>query len=57
MRLAGDRRAVPGAWLDKARTIAALNDPHRLRSLPDLARELGVHVRTLRDALARVTSK
>ena len=45
MRLAGDRRAVPGARLDKARTIAALNDPHRLRSLPDLARELGVHVR------------
>ena len=37
-------------WLDKARTIAALNDSHRLRSLPDLARELGVHVRTLRDA-------
>ena len=44
------RREVPGTWLDKAKTIAAAQDPHRLRSLHDLARELGVHVRTLRDA-------
>ena len=41
---------VPGTWLNKAKTIAAVTDPHRLRSLQDLARELGVHVRTLRDA-------
>ena len=44
------RRAVPGAWLDKARELAATNDPHRLWSLQELATELGVHVRTLRDA-------
>ena len=44
------RRVVPGTWLNKAKTIAAVKDPHRLRSLQDLALELGVHVRTLRDA-------
>ena len=44
------RREVPDTWLDKARTIAAAKDPHRLRSLQDLALELGVHVLTLRDA-------
>lgn len=44
------RRAVPDAWLDKARAFAAINDPLRLWSLQDLATELGVHVRTLRDA-------
>jgi DNA-binding transcriptional regulator YiaG len=44
------RRAVPDWWLDKARAFATVNDPHRLWSLQDLATELGVHVRTLRDA-------
>ena len=44
------RRALPGAWLDKAREFAAVNDPCRLWSLQELASELGVHVRTLRDA-------
>lgn len=44
------RRAVPEAWLDKAREFAATNDPRRLWSLQELATELGVHVRTLRDA-------
>ncbi len=44
------RRVVPPAWLDKARELAASNDPRRLRSLQELATELGVHVRTLRDA-------
>jgi DNA-binding transcriptional regulator YiaG len=44
------RRAVPAAWLDKARDLAAANDPLRPWSLQDLATELGVHVRTLRDA-------
>ena len=32
------------------RARAATNDPHRLWSLQQLATELGVHVRTLRDA-------
>jgi DNA-binding XRE family transcriptional regulator len=41
---------VPVQWLDKARAFATINDPHRLWSLQDLATELGVHVRTLRDA-------
>ena len=44
------RRAVPAAWLDKARELAAARDPSRLWSLQELATELGVHVRTLRDA-------
>jgi DNA-binding transcriptional regulator YiaG len=44
------RRLVPDALLDRARALAATNDPHRLWSLQQLAAELGVHVRTLRDA-------
>src|SRR6266478_3365010 len=44
------RRLMPEAWLDKARALAATNDPDRLWSLQALATELGVHVRTLRDA-------
>ena len=44
------RRVVPPAWVDKARELAAANDPGRLWSLQELAAELGVHVRTLRDA-------
>ena len=47
------RRAVPAAWLDTARELAAANDPRRLWSLQELATELGVHVRTLRDAARR----
>jgi len=35
---------------DKARTLAAVSDPDRLWSLQELAIELGVHARTLRDA-------
>lgn len=45
------RRPVPGSWMDKVREFATTNDPHRLWSLQDLAVELGVHVRTLRDAV------
>jgi DNA-binding transcriptional regulator YiaG len=44
------RRLVPEAWLDKARVLAASYDPNRLWSLQELATELGIHVRTLRDA-------
>ena len=44
------RRAVPDALLGKARELAAVEDPRRLWSLQELAAELGVHVRTLRDA-------
>jgi len=44
------RRLVPRAWLEKARALAAANDPNRLWSLRALATELGVHVRTLRGA-------
>lgn len=44
------RRVVPDAWLAKAREMAAIEDPGRLWSLQELATELGVHVRTLRDA-------
>jgi DNA-binding transcriptional regulator YiaG len=44
------RRLVPDSWLDKARAIATTKDPNRLWSLRELATELGVHVRTLRDA-------
>lgn len=44
------RRAVPKTWFDKAGAIATADDPRRLRSLSELAVELGVHVRTLRDA-------
>jgi DNA-binding transcriptional regulator YiaG len=44
------RRLVSHEWLDKARAVAATNDPNRLWSLQELATELGVHVRTLRDA-------
>ena len=44
------RRTAPDAWLEKARAFAASNDPNRLWSLQDLATELGVHVRKLRDA-------
>jgi ribosome-binding protein aMBF1 (putative translation factor) len=41
---------MPDAWLTRARELAAAKDPRRLRSLQQLAAELGVHVRTLRDA-------
>lgn len=44
------RRAVPDAWLARARELAAAKDPGRLWSLQELSAELGVHVRTLRDA-------
>jgi DNA-binding transcriptional regulator YiaG len=44
------RRAMPEGWLTRARELAAAKDPRRLRSLQQLAAELGVHVRTLRDA-------
>jgi hypothetical protein len=44
------RRTVPGTWLEKARALAVINDSDRLRSLQDLATELRVHVRTLRNA-------
>jgi len=44
------RRGVPDAWLDKAQALAATHDPNRRWSLQELATELGVHVRTLRDA-------
>src|SRR5262245_56181742 len=44
------RRLVPEEWLDKARAAPSANDPNRLWSLQQLATELGVHVRTLRDA-------
>ena len=44
------RRAVPEPWLNKARALAAREDPARLWSMEALAAELGVHVRTLRDA-------
>jgi DNA-binding transcriptional regulator YiaG len=44
------RRAMPHAWLTRARELAAAEDPRRPRSLQQLATELGVHVRTLRDA-------
>jgi DNA-binding transcriptional regulator YiaG len=44
------RRSIPDAWLDKARALGATHDPHRLWSLQELATELGIHVRTLRDA-------
>jgi DNA-binding transcriptional regulator YiaG len=44
------RRAAPDAWLDKARELAAAEDPCRIWSLQKLATELGVHARTLRDA-------
>ena len=44
------RRVMPDAWLDKARALAVNHAPNRLWSLQELAIELGVHVRTLRDA-------
>jgi transcriptional regulator with XRE-family HTH domain len=44
------RRLVPNESLDRARAVATTNDPDRLWSLGELATELGVHVRTLRDA-------
>ena len=44
------RRPVASAWLDKAQVLATTHDPSRLWSLQELATELGVHVRTLRDA-------
>ena len=44
------RRTVPDGWLDKARVLATAHDPHRRWSLQELAAELGVNVRTLRDA-------
>ncbi len=44
------RRVVPTPWLDEAQALGVTHDPNRLWSLPDLAIELGVHVRTLRDA-------
>jgi len=45
------RRAVPDAWLKKAREVSIAHDPEHLRSLQELATVLGVHVRTLRDAV------
>ena len=47
------RRTVSDTWLDQARALAAAEDPGRLWSLQVLATELGVHVRTLRDAARR----
>lgn len=47
------RRTVPDLWLNKARALAATNDPGRQWSLKELAAALGVHVRTLRDAARR----
>ena len=44
------RRAVPDGWLEKARTLAVVEAPDRQWSLPHLATQLGVHVRTLRQA-------
>ena len=44
------RRAVPEPWLNKARQLVAREDPARLWSMEALAAELGVHVRTLRNA-------
>src|SRR5437899_1219900 len=44
------RRAVPDAWVTRARKLATAKDPRRLWSLEQLAAELGVHARTLRDA-------
>lgn len=44
------RRPVAAALLDKAQVLATTHDPCRLWSLQELATELGVHVRTLRDA-------
>lgn len=44
------RRVVPETWLANARELAAAKDPCRHWSLQQLATELGVHVRTLRDA-------
>ena len=44
------RRAVPEPWVNKARALAAREDPARRWSLAALAAELGVHVRTLRNA-------
>jgi hypothetical protein len=42
--------AMPDTWLPKAREVTAIEDPSWLWSLQELAVELGVHVRTLRDA-------
>src|SRR5512135_1790383 len=44
------RWPVPDGVLDKARALAISHDPNRLLSLLELATELGVHVRTLRNA-------
>lgn len=44
------RRVVPDLWLDRARQLATAHDPYRLWSMWALSLELGVHVRTLRDA-------
>ena len=44
------RRTVRDQVLDKARALAAINNPDRRWSLRKLATELGVHVRTLREA-------
>jgi DNA-binding transcriptional regulator YiaG len=38
------------AWITRAKELAAAKDPRRLWSLEQLAAELGVHARTLRDA-------
>ena len=46
------RRPMPDAWLERARALATTRDPCRLMSLQDLATALGVHVRTLRDAVS-----
>lgn len=44
------RRVVADLWLRHARESVAAKDPSRLWPLEQLAAELGVHVRTLRDA-------
>src|SRR5260370_15823162 len=40
------RRTMPDAWLTRAQELAAAKDPPRLRSLHQLAAELGGHVLT-----------
>lgn len=44
------RRPVPEAWLEQAQALVTIEDSRRLWSLRELTVELGVHVRTLRDA-------
>jgi transcriptional regulator with XRE-family HTH domain len=44
------RRTAPAEWLEKARALATVHDPDRVRSLTQLATAVGAHPRTLRDA-------